>query len=106
MMSKNQHGYLLLQCAIALFCAGIGLSLLLKLHVKSLQAQKILQAQAWVVMHAASARHIQHFYSSHAQQGWQQSLERALPAPVSQIAWQREGAIHVCWEGDGCWLLE
>jgi hypothetical protein len=106
MLFKKSRGYLLLQCAIALFCVGLGMSLLLRLHVKSLHTQKNVTSHAWAVVQAASAQHIQHFYSNQAHQGWQAQLDKRLPAPQTDIEWHSQGAIQLCWEGEQCWHLE
>ncbi len=102
----NQNGYTLLQCIVALLCAGIAFSLLLILHIKSLHHQKKLQAHAWTLIHVSGARHIQHAYSASAVSQWENSLEKFVPAAKTNIHWQSTESIHICWNEGGCWKLE
>jgi Tfp pilus assembly protein PilV len=105
-MPKNNRGFLLLECLIALVCVGIALSLLLTLHVKALQHQKTLNTHSMVLIHAASARHIQPFHTASTIQDWHENLEIFVPEPRTHISWEPAGRMKICWHGGECWALQ
>lgn len=103
---SHYRGYLLFQCAIALFCVGVGLSVLLKTHIQSLQTQKTVHAQSWALIHASNARHIQQKISTSAQHAWQAQVDATLSEPKTHIVWNPHGQIAICWYGGECWRSE
>lgn len=99
------RGYLLLQCAIAIFCVSLALSIIMTVHVHSLHLQHTVHSQAWATINAASARTIQRHYFEAQAAAWQLHLTKTLPGATSQIDWKPNGAMQLCWEGPVCWQL-